>query len=119
MRFIFLQGGLRLAVTGSAAMLLAGCALPTSDPESRAALAVPRAQREATLRNAWKGRDYDTLVGAYGTPLMTMEIPGRAENLTFAAVYGVRDDATHCIDAFTVIIHRGNSQRVVVDYFCR
>ena len=102
----------------TSAALLAGCALPANDPNSRSIFASPKHEREKMFLTMWKGIPYDVLVEAYGVPPVSMEIPGRADEVTFAVVYG-KDGASRCIDAFTIIIDRASKERRVAGYFCR
>ncbi|MES2129021.1 MAG: hypothetical protein V4463_17265 [Pseudomonadota bacterium] len=97
---------------------MAGCLLPRGTENGRS-LHAPRHQREIDLQHAWRGQPYEALLTAFGTPKMSMEIPGRHHDITFAVVNGMNDAASHCIDAFTVVIDRSSRQRLVVDYFCR
>lgn len=81
-----------------------------------------RTQREAILQTQWSGRKYDALVDAYGPPRMLMRIPGDRPYES-VAVYGVRDRASGCIDAFTVF-HGSmrtavSDESVVTHYICR
>jgi hypothetical protein len=102
------------------AMLLDGCALAPSDggrPVS--SRNEPRLQRENTLQTTWRGRPYNALLEAYGSPKMIMNVPGYRPLKTSVVVYGVVDKVTQCIDAFTVVVHGINGEWTVSDYFCR
>ncbi len=81
-----------------------------------------REHREVVLQSEWAGRRYHALVAAYGPPRMLMRIPGDRPNES-VAVYGVRDQASGCIDAFTVFHGRArmalSDESVVTHYFCR
>lgn len=78
-----------------------------------------RLKRESTLRAAWRGRHYDSLVEAFGTPRMVMSVPGYRPIRTDVVVYGATDKTTNCIDAFTVIRPGTDDEVMVTDYFCR
>lgn len=119
-----------------AAMLLGGCSSvslselqahrPTAEPPSAGEKAYTtwhsREHREVVMQIEWSGRKYDALVAAYGPPRMLMYIPGDRPNES-VAVYGVRDPASGCIDAFTVFHGRGGTafsdESTVTNYFCR
>jgi hypothetical protein len=78
--------------------------------------------REANLQAAWIGRTYQELVLAWGTPRQILEIPGGHRPEELVVVYGVRNQAAGCVDAFT--IHNGttrepNDTSQIVNYFCR
>ena len=76
-------------------------------------------QRESELQRAWEGQPYDSLLAAYGTPKLVMDVPGFRQLKTTVAVYGVNDQASNCIDAFSLIEHSQTKQLTVADYFCR
>lgn len=105
-----------------AAILLTGCA--GSLKHSREKFAAPQRsiERESALQSTWKGQPYSILVATYGPPLYVMNIPGDRPNET-VAVYGVRDNVSRCIDAFTLFHgnERTNAQNdpTVTSYFCR
>jgi hypothetical protein len=119
-----MAGGSRVstALLVGAIMLLTGCAGSLKDSGEKAVVNQPRAEREMTLKSAWNGRSYSALVATYGPPPLIMGIPGNRPNET-VAVYGVRDKASRCIDAFTLV--HGNEQSqitnesIVTNYFCR
>lgn len=93
-----------------------------AEGEKRLAGGYSREHREAILQTEWSGKKYDALVAAYGPPRMLMRIPGARPNES-VAVYGVRDRASGCIDAFTVFHGRAQTsfsdESVVTNYFCR
>jgi hypothetical protein len=106
------------------AVMLGGCAVTPSDystaPEtfdnSRIRLVKVR---ERELQTTWRGKPYTALVEAYGAPAIVMNVPGFRPLKTSVAVYGVRDDSSRCIDAFTVVKHGITGEWTVADYFCR
>lgn len=81
--------------------------------------AAARLKRESALRTAWRGRPYESLVAAFGTPKMVMTVPGYRPVRTDVIVYGATDKVTNCIDAFTVIRPGSEDDVMVTDYFCR
>lgn len=78
-----------------------------------------RLKREYALRAAWRGRPYQSLLEAFGTPRMIMSVPGYRIVRTDVIVYGPTDKATNCIDAFTIIRPGTEDEVMVSDYFCR
>jgi hypothetical protein len=74
-----------------------------------------RKQRERTLTSMWDGKSYASLIEVLGQPSVVMEIPGQAAQT--ASIYGILDEATQCIDTFTVA--RLNMEMMVENYFCR
>ncbi|WP_141104304.1 hypothetical protein [Noviherbaspirillum denitrificans] len=78
-----------------------------------------RLKRESALRAAWRGRPYQSLQEAFGTPKMVMTVPGYRPIRTDVIVYGSTDKSTNCIDAFTVIRPGSDDEIMVTDYFCR
>ncbi len=80
---------------------------------------IPESVRESELRRAWEGQPYDALLAAYGTPKLVMNVPGNRPLKTSVAVYGVNDEISQCIDAFSFIEHDQTKQLTVADYFCR
>jgi hypothetical protein len=102
-----------------APLLLAGCALHAGGPDSGANSRIPQEQREFNLQTTWSGRSYEALVQAFGPPELIMDVPGFRQLRTSAVVYGVRDSASQCIDAFTVVVDGRTGQYVVTNYFCR
>jgi len=116
------QGNQRIMATVVSALLVCGCATaPETDEftQRREMDAASRLHRESTLQSAWRGRTYQALVDAFGSPRMVMSVPGYRPVRTEIVVYGARDRATNCIDAFTVITNRSNGEVTVSDYFCR
>lgn len=105
----------------AATLLLDGCAIAPHEqaggPNSEAL--EPRHHREQRLQTTWRGRTYQSLLQAYGTPKMIMGVPGYRPLRTSVAVYGVIDRASDCIDAFTLIADNQNGDLTVSDYFCR
>jgi len=106
----------------TAAFILPGCA---SAPEgvgyeaAPARKASPRAQREHVMQVIWRGRSYYALLEKFGPPRAVMEHPGLRNDSGEIVLYGVRDVASNCIDAFTVIGPGRSGDRIVADYFCR
>lgn len=78
-----------------------------------------RIKRESMLRTAWRGRPYQSLVEAFGTPRMVMTVPGYRPIRTDVIVYGTIDKVSNCIDAFTIISPGSDDEMTVTDYFCR
>jgi hypothetical protein len=104
------------------ALLLTACAGSLKQHREHSATPQQGIERESVLRAAWKGQSYGVLVDTYGPPLYLMDIPGDVPNET-VVVYGVRDNVSRCIDAFTVF-HSGDrskaqSDSTVTSYFCR
>ena len=64
-------------------------------------------------------RKYDALLNAYGTPVLTMDVPGYRPLKTLVAVYGLDDQTADRVDAFTVVDDVQSNQLKVADYFCR
>jgi hypothetical protein len=115
---------MRLRLPLVSALLLGGCSSIPADYNANgdaAEMARVRrsAMRERELQNAWRGKPYVALVEAYGAPSMIMNVPGFRPLKTSVAVYGVRDDSSRCIDAFTVVKHGVTGEWTVADYFCR
>ena len=75
-----------------------------------------RKHREKVLQDVWIGKPYSSLLELMGSPKIVMEIPGRS-HYSSARVYGVMDDDSQCIDAFTVIMQADDL--IVANYFCR
>ena len=104
------------------AIMLGGCAIAPPDNTLSGAAEPVRATpktRERELQTTWRGKPYTALVAAYGEPKLLMNVPGYRPLKTSVAVYGIRDDATRCIDAFTVVKHGITGEWTVADYFCR
>jgi hypothetical protein len=75
-----------------------------------------RHQREDLMQAEWRGRSYDSLVENFGSPLVEWMHPAYRGRIV---IYGVRDAASNCIDAFTVVSWGGSQNQIVADYFCR
>ena len=75
-----------------------------------------RKHREKVLQDLWIGKPYSSLVELMGQPKIVMQIPGRS-HYSSARVYGIVDDDSQCIDAFTVVMHADDL--IVANYFCR
>lgn len=101
-------------------LLLDGCALaPVEETEERHIPVEPRAVRENRLQSLWKGRPYNALLEAYGSPNMVMSLPGYRPLKTSVVVFGVIDKSSDCIDAFTIESHGQSGEMTVSDYYCR
>ena len=98
-------------------LLLAGCAFHADGSALNARM--PQEQREFNLQAAWSGRSYEALVQAFGPPELIMDVPGFRQLRTSAVLYGVRDSASQCIDAFTVVVDSRTGEHIVTNYFCR
>jgi hypothetical protein len=108
---------LRLPLQLVSLLLLSGCyGIPMTQSYRANTSELSRSMREKQMEVNWVGHPYEDLVNAYGKPQMIMSIPGRSLE-SQAAVFGRLDTRTDCIDAFTVVRHRG--RRVVQGYFCR
>jgi hypothetical protein len=105
-----------------AILLLAGCAGSLNHTRDKVVADLPRIERELSLKSAWNGRSYSALVATYGPPQLIMGIPGNRPNEAIA-VYGVRDNTSRCIDAFTLVRDedrsRTTNEPTVTNYFCR
>lgn len=114
------RGGSRLVLLLGLAPFLHGCMTTSGDGQTRqwneSGL---RLKREAALRAAWRGRPYQSLLDAFGTPRMVMTVPGYRPIRTEVIVYGSTDKVSNCIDAFTVIRPGSEDDVMVTDYFCR
>lgn len=102
------------------APFLHGCVTAPSDVQVRKwGESGVRMKRESALRAAWRGRPYQSLLDAFGTPRMVMTVPGYRPVRTDVIVYGATDNISNCIDAFTVIRPGSEDDVMVSDYFCR
>lgn len=110
--------GLSLFVSAPLA-IMGGCAIKHHDQREERFAADLLLQREKVLRSTWRGRPYPALVSAYGPPDLFMDVPGRRALETSVAVYGVKSDSIHCIDAFTIVVLENTGEVMVADYFCR
>lgn len=102
---------------------LGGCAAHLNDEKEQAKTShralvsgMMRAQREKIMQSQWGGKSYAALTEALGEPTMVMSVPGRSDHST-AKVYGILDQGSQCIDAFTVVTFTG--EPVITHYFCR
>lgn len=116
---------LRLSVaTGALAAVVGGC-VNLSDLQGSGAPVFTGdslSSREANLQAAWIGKPYQELLSAWGAPRYTLLLPGGHRPDEMVVVYGVRNRAAGCVDAFTVYngaAHAPNNQSQVVNYFCR
>jgi hypothetical protein len=115
------QRGSRYVLLLGLAPFLHGC-MTIQDVDGqgrRVGETVSRFKRESMLRTAWRGRPYQSLVEAFGTPRMVMTVPGYRPIRTEVIVYGTTDKVSNCIDAFTVIRPGSDDEVTVTDYFCR
>jgi hypothetical protein len=112
---------MRLRLPLLSAILLGGCAAAPSDDTPSTAIDTARSHksRERELQTTWRGKPYTALVAAYGEPKLIMNVPGYRPLKTSVAVFGIRDDTSRCIDAFTVVKHGTTGEWTVADYFCR
>jgi hypothetical protein len=113
----------RLGTCLCAILLLQGCTFgPLFSGEAGDAAHVPgdrlQVQREKGFQQLWRGRPFKDLIANFGTPKMMMDVPGNRPLKTIVAVYGIRDKASNCIDAFTLVLVR-RDELEVADYFCR
>lgn len=97
--------------------MLIGCVGPAIEKTRIPTEEVPRIARETGLQHVWRGRSLDALTAVYGAPRLVMDVPGRRALDTSVVVYGVQDEVSDCIDAFTIVAVNG--RRIVADYFCR
>jgi hypothetical protein len=100
---------------------LTACSMFASSPDSSGYAPSRRmlqAQREQSLQADWRGRPYANLLENFGTPQMMMSVPGRRHFQTSVAVYGVTDNLSQCIDAFTLLV-LNSGEVIIADYFCR
>ncbi|MGE5621918.1 MAG: hypothetical protein ACM3WS_02010 [Bacillota bacterium] len=113
----------RLLLCLAGASLLDACTSHPSTTEPAEHLYPPhqaalQARREQSLQSNWRGKPYNALLESFGTPKLLMNVPGQRPLPTSVAVYGVMDNLSQCIDAFTlVVVHNG--EVVIADYFCR
>lgn len=114
----------RVGVHLTSVLLLAACSGIPFDRAAeehaadRARLALEK-KRENELQRIWRGQSYRALLETYGRPMMIMNVPGYRPLRTSVVVYGVQDQPSKCIDAFTVVVHGSDNQETVADYFCR
>jgi hypothetical protein len=122
--FFLKQFHFLLGLSLPCALLIGGCSsVPAKKPsrpmEGRPmsfATEILRKHREKVLQEVWIGKSYSSLLELMGPPEVEMDIPGRT-HYSSARVYGVMDDDSQCIDAFTVVLH--DSDLIVANYFCR
>jgi hypothetical protein len=100
-------------------LLLQSCSHTPHNRGDFQASSGPRLQRESMLKAAWRGRPYNTLVEAFGSPKMVMNVPGYRPVATSIIVYDASDKVSKCIDAFTVVVPGENEEIIISDYFCR
>jgi hypothetical protein len=105
-----------------AALLLTGCAGSPKHPREQFVARQQTIERESVLQTTWEGQPYGVLVDTYGPPLYVMNIPGDRPD-EMIAVYGIRDNISRCIDAFTVFHanerNKARNDSTVTSYFCR
>lgn len=111
----------RLLVCLTCMSLLDACSLlPTSadSPAPAYRRQMLQSGREKNLQSVWRGKSYNALLDNFGMPKYLMNVPGQRQLPTSVAVYGVTDNLSQCIDAFTlVVLHSGDV--IISDYFCR
>jgi hypothetical protein len=101
-------------------LILLGCATPLFAQElGQESIDDLRHQREYLMQAEWRGRPYDSLVENFGSPIVEWSHPAYRANQARIVIYGVRDAASNCIDAFTVVSWGSSQQPTVADYFCR
>jgi hypothetical protein len=121
--FFPMKTPIQLSLSLLCATLLGGCAAHLNDEKEHTAASqrvlvhgTMRAQREKIMQSQWAGKSYAALTEALGEPKMIMSVPGRSDHST-AKVFGILDEGSQCIDAFTVVTSSG--EPVVSHYFCR
>lgn len=100
-------------------VLLDGCGSVPTTEDKPVVRSEPRVRREHDLQTTWRGRPYNALLEAYGSPKMVMNVPGYRPVKTSVVVYGVVDRSTQCIDTFTVATNNNGAEPTILDYFCR
>lgn len=110
-----------LIIALAPALILLGCtsASKKEDQAKQIKDFEPRIGREYMLQAAWRGLPYHALLQAFGPPHIVLSIPGYRPLKTNIVVYGIRDGASNCIDAFTIVTPSNNTEEIVADYFCR
>lgn len=103
------------------AMILAACApsILKSSGWNDNSLRASQRQRELMLQSNWQGKPYKDLMEAFGESVCELKIPGVRSTEAFIVVYGIRNPASNCIDAFTLRKVEDGREWVVADYFCR
>ena len=107
------------------AMTLAACAPGIERPDGHEAgwndnsLWASQRQRELMLQSNWQGKPYKDLMEAFGESVSELDIPSPRSPETFVVIFGVRNSASNCIDAFTLKKVEDSREWVVNDYFCR
>ena len=101
---------------------LGGCSVVSKKEAAAEALSMEQKlqlQREIELQSRWRGKPYDELLKTSGPPKLMMNVLGYRPLRTSLLVYGVVDEASSCIDAFTMVKDEETAQWTVSDYFCR
>lgn len=106
------------------ALVLGACASPMDTDEARLRVSQRLTQklqssREAQLQSNWRGKPYEALLEAFGSPPLMMNTLGYRPNKTSLVVYGVVDQSSNCVDTFSMVKNDQTGQWTVADYFCR
>lgn len=101
------------------ALSLIGCASNVKQASESVKANTLQQQRERTFQSVWVGKRYDSLLEAFGEPKLHLNILGHRPLKTSLAVYGVLDQPSKCVDAFTMVKLEDTGEWVVADYFCR
>lgn len=105
-------------------LMLCACASPMDSEETRVraslrATARLQSAREAELQANWRGKAYEALLAAYGSPQFMMNAVGYRPLKTSLVVFGVVDKASNCVDTFSMVKNEQTGEWTVADYFCR
>ena len=101
------------------ALTVTGCAPMSEGTGSQLPVArlAAKKSREVALNSIWKGQTYDALREVLGKPELTVNNPNNARLMIL--IYGVTDDKSDCVDAYTVVNEVKKGHWSVMDYFCR
>lgn len=118
------QPAARWGWSAALALLLGACASPMDADEARLRASQRVAQklqlsREAQLQSNWRGKPYEALLEAYGSPQLMMNMLGYRPQKTSLVVFGVLDQSSNCVDTFTMAKNEQTGEWTVADYFCR
>lgn len=114
-----MTGRLQWAWLPLLALSLVGCASDLKLASESGKGETLQQTRERTFQSAWVGKRYDALLEAFGEPKLHMNILGYRPLTTSLAVYGVLDQPSNCVDAFTMVKIEDTGEWMVADYFCR